>query len=122
MQSAIIIPMATEREEKEHRYTATLDEFKQMRKQMEEQTRVLEKLTTAIAGNDVGTIGLVKQYADMRLEYVALKERVGQLEETILEMQIQAKTNSRIWKIVYGLLGIVGGTVFKALIDKISKK
>lgn len=121
MNTATVIHME-DREEKENRYKDSRDEIKSMKKQVEEMTRVLGSVDEAIRGNDRGTIGFVKQIDLMKTEMSNMKFLIEKLEERFFKMELDMKNRLKIWGIVFTLSGIIIGTLFKAFIDKFSKK
>lgn len=122
MQTAIVLPMDQERENKEDRYLRSRDEMREFKKQLDEMTRILGSVDEAIKGNDRGTEGLVRQFQTIRETHKIFAKQIEVLEERLYKIEVDMKNRLKIWGLVFTLAGIVLGTLFKAFIDKFSKK
>lgn len=124
MQTATIIPMDNEnkRSEKENSYAASIDDVKSIKRQMDEMTRVMGSMDEAIRGNDRGTEGFVKQIQEIKKDQMLMSAKIEIVEQNLYKISLDMKARLRIWSLVWGLIGIIGGAWFKAMIDKFSKK
>lgn len=122
MQHAIIIPMDSDTNKKENLYAASIDDMKSMKRQMDEMTRIMGSMDEAIRGNDRGTEGFVKQIQELRKDHLLMNARIEIMEQNLFKIQLDMKARLRIWSLVWALVGVIGGTLFKSFIDKISKK
>ena len=129
MQQAIVLPMPTDREEKEQRYLQSNDAVNNLRKQVDGLTsnviRIEEKLSAsierikeAIIGDEMGNAGLLTEIKIARAAQDLITKRMDDLEKLLYQQTIDGKERSRNWAI----LGVCGGTflgiIMKFLMDK----
>ena len=108
--------------EKENLYAASVDDVKSLKKQMDEVTRVVGSIDEAIRGNERGTEGFVKQIQDLKKDYELITAKIEIIEQNLYRLQLDMRARLRIWSLVWVLAGTVFGTLFKGIIDKLSKK
>jgi NTP pyrophosphatase (non-canonical NTP hydrolase) len=111
MQLAPILHMNQELEQSDQHERSTM---KDLKRQMDRLTGEVGRLVDAIQGNDMGNEGLIPRVQAIETQQDALKKRLD-------EMELEAKKRGMYIMAIVGLIGIVLGTGFKALIDKFSK-
>lgn len=99
-----------EKNDRESRYRDNQDDVRIMRQELNKLSGAVGDLVDCLKGNDFGEDGLVKQFKALKDETYRLKGRLDAIE-------LSAKVNQKAWRIVYILLGTVGGTVLKIIID-----
>lgn len=107
---------------REERYRDSQDDVSNIRKELHKLIAKtgdldvkIEKLTTALTGNDLGTDGLVAQVRENVEQLMELSRRVENIERS-------AKLNQKYFMAFIGSIGVVLGTLIKIAIDRIFKK
>lgn len=103
------------------------DEQKNMYRQVEKLALQIGELVTAIKGNDMGTLGVIGQLRqlDGRMDSLDLRidtidERIDKVERAADQARVELARRQLYLNVIWGLLGVVGGTIFMTIINHLS--
>lgn len=118
MQTATILHMnheeGQERERQDQRHSASQQDIKSIKVQMDKLTYTIGELRDAIKGNDLGNPGMLPRVEQMEEEVRLLKVQFD-------DMALSLKKNQMYLVIAVGAISTVGGMILKGIIDYFSK-
>jgi len=119
MQTATILHMNheenAESERRDQRHTASQQDIKSIKIQMDKLTYTIGELRDAIRGNDLGNPGMLPRVEKMEQE-------VHDLKVLFDDMALSIKKNQMYLLLAVGAISAVAGMILNKLIDYFSKK
>ena len=99
---------------REDRHSASQQDIKSIRIQVDKLSYIIGELTAAIKGNDTGNPGLLPRQEQ-------IEDRLRAIEIRLDNMDLAAKKNQLYLAIAVGAVCTVGGMILKGVIDYFSK-
>ena len=99
---------------RDQRHSASQQDIKSIRVQVDKLSFIIGELTASIKGNDMGNPGMLPRQEQ-------IERRLRAIEVRLDEMDIAAKKNQLYLAIAVGAICTVGGMILKGIIDYFSK-
>jgi len=104
-----------ENDRRDQRHSASQQDIKSIKIQMDKLTYTIGELRDAIKGNDMGNPGMLPRVEQIEKEVRDLKTEVD-------DIALSVKKNQMYLVIAVGAISTVGGMILKGIIDYFSKK